>query len=269
MKKKIEIELIPWAHRISSSVHGELIDYIKKLPKNSVMALETSEKFLREISKPNFLDNIEEWGALSLSAVELIMECKKRGIKIIPLESPIADTAGHRLIKKRGSFAYAEPLLLHQAARVLTIGIEDTILREKSFARQIATISKTCHQPKLFVVTGYGYTKGIKLELKKLGIDARINVSYTKQTSNLIESMNLYYRLKRAFEANNKEQVHLIAKKAAISMQKLSQKERNTKTLDEWIQYLIAQIREKKSIQEKRWKRKAEKAKKKMTQRRI
>ena len=256
MKQKVEVELIPWAHRISSTVHGELIDYIKKVPKNSIIALEISQKLLDKI--PDFLD-IEQLEDMALSLVELVLECKKRGIKILPLESIVSDAVGDRILRKR----FVNKILrLTEEEDVIGV-IKENAFREINFARRISSIIKNFPQSKLIVITGYGHTKSVQTELKKLGINSKINATYSKEKLALQRVTYYSMKLRQAFEANDETKMLELTKSLLLEMQKL-QKERRT---GYWYGHVMDIVQSKTKNELKRRQKKPEKAKRKLAQR--
>lgn len=100
-RDKPVLEIVPWIHGSNFAVHGEVLNYIGSLPKNSVLFLETDPKSLAITNKFMESQNKIAGGALLAlennlpgiawngftAYLEILHIAKKKNIEIVPLES--------------------------------------------------------------------------------------------------------------------------------------------------------------------------------------
>lgn len=161
--KRTEVELIPWTHAIDHGIHGDAINYIKTIPKNSFIVVEATAKYIEFMNKLVYKAPSEQFKLdwQGWAYVELVHECKKRNITVIPIESLVPRISREREIQG------------------IMITKKD-VKREKAFARNIQTLLKRFNVRKLYALTGAGHTPALKLELKRLKIKAKINTIFVK-----------------------------------------------------------------------------------------
>src|SRR3989344_6476312 len=83
------VELIPLTHVPFTRAFEEVLDFIKRLPKNHEIGFEISPV---DLSRPERIQTSNTHGKAAMQ--EIMQVCKARGIRIIPLEN-------HQLVKKR------------------------------------------------------------------------------------------------------------------------------------------------------------------------
>ena len=186
MKQTAEVELIPWSHYIETESHRQVIEYIKKMPKNSVIALETTDLRLHYLAKiiektkkerwPTFYPAITNKNRSSGSFIDVLVEAQKRNISIKPIEALQYRLKYSKLLRLREEEHRAQ-LLSKKALDVEKALDKIDFLREKHYANQIQTILKKFNRGELFVLTGGEHANSLQRELKKLGIKSNINKS--------------------------------------------------------------------------------------------
>ncbi len=226
MPKKPAIEILPWVHHAGILLHEDLVKYLGKIPRGSLLAIELIPKesvFFREImslfagNKPNirrhkfvggqealildhvatikqlperhgkdFLQEIEKFRILTeedWAVLEVLNECGKRGIKLIPVENPFA--------KEFGNVAHA--LIEH---------VKAWKRREMfQFGSLMNVIRRTGR--KIFVITGHGHALHLKNLLAEKGIDVKLNTSFYTYPQNLEDAIKLEEECRK--NAINKE----------------------------------------------------------------
>jgi len=128
-----EVEIVPWIHSIFDKEYDSVIRYVQELPKNSSLGL--------EIPPPPV-----EIAALKLPHLyELLFECKRRGIRIIPLEAK-------HLLK-----------------------LENDARREKVMVDRVLTAFKRFRFRKLPIIIGGFHVLPVLQGLQNSGIKIRVN----------------------------------------------------------------------------------------------
>lgn len=147
MQKETEVELIPWYHDFVSWYHGKVIDFIKSLPKNSVIAMELTPK----------MQFPEERNFIAVGSVEeALHECRKRNLRILPIEVPAA--------KRRKVSPKNEKGQLEWLRR-----------REQKMIEQIRMHLQKFKGSKFYVVSGSGHAAALQKGLEEHGIKTRVN----------------------------------------------------------------------------------------------
>ncbi|MCR4335230.1 MAG: hypothetical protein NUV57_01700 [archaeon] len=152
--KKFVVELLPWIHHAGYPNHQDILEYIKKIPKNSVLALEI---------KPNYYDRLRHDYYYSpkgahLALMQVIAECEKRNIEIVPLER-----AASR--KYHPDKINADPLL----------DFLGNFEADRKFAEAILQAGRIRKKPIIYALTGLAHSNGIAEHLKNNGVTAKVN----------------------------------------------------------------------------------------------
>jgi len=215
-KKDVEVKLIPWVHHFGCQSHDAVIEFIKKLPKNSTIALEITfrelnfgynllSKIQKVIAEPigqqqlktnidNYFHNLkEEQILLVASMIEVIQACAMRNIKIVPIDS--------RNYKNQ---------YMRRYNRGTEETLSDNILREQHFANQIKTILKKYDKDKLFVITGSAHSISLKDILNHSGINTTLQKTIPEMTD------EEYYDMIRLMGSVNKEEQRKLAGKIKL-----------------------------------------------------
>lgn len=176
------IELIPWEHYSQSLYHKKVIEYIKnKVPKNSYLALELPSQWLNKYE--SLLEDEIEFSEISmrnihgnaLVAIDVLNECHKKNIKIIPIDSLIERKIFDNFVLKYNrqkshnnpqeySYDDRHELYLHA--------------RDEYMAKTI--IQTLIHNPKikqLYVLTGLHHTGPLQKLLQDSNSSRRLKVN--------------------------------------------------------------------------------------------
>ncbi|MFA5930996.1 MAG: hypothetical protein WC821_01655 [archaeon] len=163
-----QVELVPWVHDLSFEAHAEVVDYIKQLPKNSVLCVEANQK---------------DFGLPPTNAlIEIIHECGKLNIKLVPIESFPLITR-HRKVSSNSHYGETTHLDEYYSAKESKLCSQ----REKAFVRNIKSILYTLKKPKLVVLVGAGHIKGLVRELANEKISSKINLAPFKERDLIIK----------------------------------------------------------------------------------
>lgn len=167
MAQHVEVELIPWIHHVESATHIDVIKYIQSLPRNSVLgAMELSleeYEILKGMSVREVLNaRVSDSRAISplLSLVELLHECRKRNIQIVPLEGS--------LIKNIIDGA-------NNAREFSQLALKVSPHKEKTAATQIKIALQYFKGRKFPAVIPTAHVLAVKTALEKIGIAANVN----------------------------------------------------------------------------------------------
>jgi|GEM_PF-5372879 len=186
------IELIPWVHSLQSQEHEDIINYIKQLPKGAVLLVEGSyqdyllyhtiidlvlgrkinisgfttyyKEMVKKLSSINNLslsDIAEYVSPGTLAALDLIMECFKYNVKLIPIEMEVYRSKVMKIRTKLEDLDYTDLTKLD-------------ILRETGGIRNLRAFENVV-QP-LYMLSGASHTSfNVKL-LRENGFNAQINL---------------------------------------------------------------------------------------------
>ena len=159
------VEVVPWVHDLVFEAHGEMVKFVKTLPRNSTVCIEST------------LADLEEGKKIHLDALrEVIHECEKLGIKLVPIESPALRRL-HSEKYLRSPYGLTPGIDEYTAAKEA----ESNARREGAFVRNIKAALSTSKQPTLIVLAGASHANGIVRGLAKEKIRARINLSPFRQ----------------------------------------------------------------------------------------
>jgi len=210
-RQEAQVELLPWWHFIGYQAHRDLVEYVKKLPKNSVIALEAIYTDIIRLSRamdilarktPRSADlTKEEIIALFLSEscwayIELLQACRARNHKIVPIDLGFG---GRRTPKISEEYSVKHA----KAAR----------FADQHFADTISTLLSTLKQKKLFVVVGAAHVLNLQRELKSRQLHSFINYSMLEEKLLGREAMHLYDEMDREFLARNTAEAKKIEEK--------------------------------------------------------
>lgn len=219
MSQKPKIELIPWVHNAACRWHGDVINYIRSLPKNSTIAMEMTPGrwvFLGKMAdiyvgkKPSIvrggggeLELIPPESQLSamsvqlLAAFEIMHECGKRNITIIPIEVHSASAMGQR--------TYLSDLPPTPKELISTAEF-----RLESFARNVQSALVKFSGSRLPVITGLGDMRQLVSVLKKKSITAAINTDIFPLKSEMHQMLQLHGDLYAALTSGSAAEVSKI-----------------------------------------------------------
>ncbi len=196
---KAKIVLVPWSHDISIRDQAKVVKFLRRIPKNSFIALEITPRrlgdYIRKMGKtrkasPPIHPSIHPFDAAWL---EVILECEKRNVKIVPLESE----ASIRLMSKyRGS---AIPPY-HSLGE-----IRHSMRREQTMAENIVAALPRKRIKRLFVLTGTYHTEGVAFELRRMSYSPRIVTGIFGNPARLKEYFKIVRASKNAIRAGNEE----------------------------------------------------------------
>ncbi|MBI5553990.1 MAG: hypothetical protein HY917_04610 [Candidatus Diapherotrites archaeon] len=184
------VEIIPWWHDIRFKQHQQVIEAIRKLPKNGTLFLEIREPELikhRKVTQYPVSNLLLEWmtgGGLGNRVIfDVLNACESRNIQMLPMESVVANknkpNSWYGLLRHPESLAPRSKLLRRllpaaKSAKSIYDFLQLTIEREQAFARNIAAHLKgKPHQP-IYVLTGSSHTEGLVQELQKRGIPSKV-----------------------------------------------------------------------------------------------
>lgn len=194
------VNFVPWYHNYNSPWHMAVVEYIRTLPKNSAIAIEISATALENagyttyalnrVSEPNYakpeikrqiLDLIEKTQPDVLSTYEILQECKKRNITVIPIESRTYYLAAKRA-KNAGQY---------------------NPQREKAFITQINTILEKSGIKDLTVIAGSNHILNVYDTLRAQGTSCNI-VSLFPEFRNTGEFIEFLKYIDACLEARRK-----------------------------------------------------------------
>ncbi|MFA5930997.1 MAG: hypothetical protein WC821_01660 [archaeon] len=182
-----KVELVPWVHELGMEAHAEVINYIKTLPKNSVLCVEATQKDLA------FNPNEGEFNALW----DVVHECEKLNIKLIPIESPAVVERYHLNLLK--NYYPAERQSLNDKSSLdesvyLKIS-KIRALREKAFVNNIRSALYTLKEPKLIVLVGASHINGVAEGLANQKISSNITLAPFKQKRLMLKILDHTHNL--------------------------------------------------------------------------
>lgn len=201
MTQNTEVEIIPWAHSPYLLTHEDVVKYVKKLPKNSCLAMEippdnivllerlkefiiatgdtkVADEFIERVWGKG-LERLPEYGRRRFlsqpwATLEIVHECWKKNITIIPIETPLTARQGQKAI-----LGVIGGLGAPEGEVKMPKGVFG---RERGFVRQIQTTLRKFKGKKLPVLMGPAHSLTVKRELENSGINATINTQiFTKK----------------------------------------------------------------------------------------
>lgn len=172
MSAQAKVIMIPWQHAFDSSAHADIVKFIRSLPKNSIIALEINEQELHRAQKfASFMD--ERLGVpenvVSAASVEIVFECEKRNIQIVPLQT--------RVLIRNYERELARGMLFGSFSDVS----KTDLMFERDVVRFVSTILKKTNKSEVYVFTGLAHTIPIFDKLKSLGINAEVRTSFFRK----------------------------------------------------------------------------------------
>lgn len=201
------IEIIPWLHSLRRSSHQDVVRYVKTLPHHTVVALEMppihveNYRLFKSLSTEQLRDNFRAYTHdakrqlkegntdiyLWLAAMEVLMECKKRNLRLFFLGNKKTDKVGRE-----------------------TAGISDSLRvshqRDKIYANVIMKYVKSKKPSRIVVIAGQGHAIGICGSLQESGIPAKINFTPLRQRAIVKATIKLRHAaLKKAMNGNEEE----------------------------------------------------------------
>ncbi|MFH1587719.1 MAG: hypothetical protein ABIA76_00075 [Candidatus Diapherotrites archaeon] len=190
-KTEITLELLPWIHHVNSVFHGDLINYIKSdsVPKNSFLALEILTEY--HYPQTELIPKLKE-EPVYLAISEILLACRSKNIKIIPLETPYSS------MRSEKAFQTFETQKTFDSIKNRLKAITEM---ENDFIKQIETSLKGIKfnpkTQKFLVITGGGHTPFMHEKLSQKGINSWINTEIFKGYKKI--------QMQKLFEENIKE----------------------------------------------------------------
>ena len=247
-RQQARVELLPWLHDVRFQVHKDLVEYVKELPKNSVIALEI--RYARIIRISRVMDilagktprsanltkrEIEAVGDVFLSNVglallELLQACRTRNHKIVPIDLGFG---GEREPEISGEYS-------EKHAKAMQ-------LADQHFANTISTLFSTLKQKKLFVVVGVNHVLNLQRELKSKQLPVAVNDAMLTEKRHLRKVMRLGAAMRREALSGNIAKVKEIREK--FSSMQLLLREGEFSSIKERI---VSEIRQRSLWQEQR-----------------
>lgn len=174
MQPAVQSRIIPWLHKATTLFHKDVLRYVQRLPKNSVLALEITFAELQEYNK--VLNNKREINTLKLSdqlaVAQIISACNKRNITVVPIESFSKGIAYEKLPRIRTSPTNPSEMEVISNASKLRANMQ----REDVFVQKIDALLNYTKRKKqaLTVLTGYAHSGTIDEQLRSKGIVSEI-----------------------------------------------------------------------------------------------
>lgn len=163
-RQPLEVEIIPTFHEVDSLAFTEVLEHIKRIPKNSFLFMEITEKELNEgLSVLRKIDyaTVKKYGGW-LHRFNIFIEAQKRNLRILPIESL--------------PFVRAEVKNWSQPKIDLGRIVYLHNLREEQFARNIE--GQGTQRLKNYVVLGAQHALSLKQILGVHGVKADVNMSF-------------------------------------------------------------------------------------------
>ena len=220
-RQQAQVELLPWVHDVRFQAHKDLVEYVKKLPKNSVIALEITYRTIIRISRAMDIlagkaprsanltkGEIKAVGDVFLSNagwmfMELLQACRARNHKIVPIDLGFGG-------KRQPEFSEEYSVKHAKATRFADQHFADTISTLLStFKQKLSTLK----QKKLFVVVGAAHVLNLQRELKSRQLHSFINDSMLEEKLLVRKFMRLDDAMDREFLAGNTAEARKIEEK--------------------------------------------------------
>ncbi len=196
-----EVELLPWVHVRRCLAHKNLIDYIRTIPKDSLLALEVNPQRLERLMAGKRLVEKSAYKHylrltvsksyrhvydMELAWKELLHECRRRNIRIIPISTPDLDKMQTRAQRKGD----------------VKIEVESYIKAEKNYLREIETTAQKS-RGKIYVVTGLGHSPPLDSGLEQRRIKSRIQTEIFAEKEKIEQLIELTRKQRKAFEVGD------------------------------------------------------------------
>ncbi|MFH1391098.1 MAG: hypothetical protein ABIH20_02185 [Candidatus Diapherotrites archaeon] len=193
VKENIIVELIPWMHYFPTLAHEDVVKHVKRLPKNSTIAIELPQAHAELVNLAISSFRGEKRGLDRLSVgldelrkvlpddfwavMEVLTQCKKRNIKVIPIESKA-------LFDKVHSIDIERPRNHPELKATIDVDVK----REKFFVNEIIKLLNSSRKSgvvhtRLYVLSGAAHCSPMRRMLLERGYNAELNTSiFTKQS---------------------------------------------------------------------------------------
>ncbi len=183
-----EVEIIPWAHREDALAHVDTVRYIQSLPHHSVLLLETSpteladiRQFAYDVSQFQTVDaaisNLRRYAG-KLAGVEIVHECRKNQIQVVPLRFSVA----HR-------FSVKEPV--NTSERVASV----TRVNNTSFANQLARTLRHTNAEKVYALIGVMHVTALKNAADKMGAHTTVQFDHFSEKYDMEQFVEIFGEL--------------------------------------------------------------------------
>jgi len=214
------INILPWTHSYSAVSHQDVIKAIRRIPKNSVLFLETSNEYLADFGFLNkyvtegkfpirpasgflkgrtrqFPSGIDPKIALELlqpqavAYLDVLNVARKRNLSIVPFDTFVST--------KRAENAFSCPDTFELFIKQLKVEFWRDVVFAKLVARHYNS-NKKC-----FVLVGSLHAVGFSDELSKLGVKSSIKIDFLSETSReyLNQNLALDAKIYKAFLAGD------------------------------------------------------------------
>lgn len=188
LMQEAEVEIIPWVPDFTARVHKELVRHVRRLPKNSAIGIEVTPEELSKMesffSRPKNEKYFLPTSSRFLASLELVFECKRRGLEVIPLE-----TFSSRLAESR---AEEGTILIKREERRKPDAELVSGKMEAAFAGQIKARFKKPGSA-LPAVVSYNHAIGLSKILEKAGTKTRINTSIFLEGNRVRKLMECHF----------------------------------------------------------------------------
>ncbi|MBU2099700.1 hypothetical protein KKG83_01315 [Candidatus Micrarchaeota archaeon] len=193
-----EVEIVPWAHSIEESHHVQVVNYIKHLPRNSFLALELTSKalskYLSALNSRKLLEQLLQGktfprvpAPVNSAFLDVILECAKRDISLVPIESSVRYKLSRRLRRRRYMTEFEK------------LAVRDSAMSELS-----VTALKNKKIKKLYLVTGTGHVAGIQYNLSKADVKCKIKTDIFSHKDSISEQIDIFMRGVNALNRGDK-----------------------------------------------------------------
>ena len=215
----MSIELIPWIHNTHSPHHNTVLKYIRTIPKGSTLAFESFPSYTRLLNQMKDLMsgktpskergfaqrdgplNTKTLDSFTLAMVEVLHECEKRGIEILPAQSNVAGIRSMGDAERRYG-SVSEMLLTTE---------KDSLRREKDSAKIVANQAR---KKNIYFLIGAGHILSIQEELKALGVSSRVRLSiFGKKRNSILSLMTLNKKHRKLVLSRHFEDAHKVYEK--------------------------------------------------------
>ncbi|MDO8427762.1 MAG: hypothetical protein Q7S92_00960 [Candidatus Diapherotrites archaeon] len=189
----LEIEIIPWEHSFNKQAHADVVSYVKSLPKNSVLALEinpqelaTTQKYMDALTSVRGQATLPLANTVQLALAELLLECSKKNIQIVPIRSIASSRSSKLKETKLGPLVHTVDLFPDHA-----------------FVRELKAALHKFKQKRLVVVVGFGHAGMVQGLLQLQGVSSRIHFEHFSNPDLMKAVANAAYVIKQAFIARD------------------------------------------------------------------
>ncbi|MBN2517834.1 MAG: hypothetical protein JXB14_03235 [Candidatus Altiarchaeota archaeon] len=177
-RKKGIVRLIPWIHSVESTYHAHVVEFIDKLPKNSVLGLEMTPQGLNNLHQllddferswkrnPAFLPEAYE----GLYLIEVLNSCRRRNIRVVPIDT----TTVHAMTVKH--LSGKESLEERRTPERLRSFAKDEDFRERTFAEKLRDAVRDHPGREVFALMGGSHVPFVRKNLVSMGVSARTDL---------------------------------------------------------------------------------------------